>query len=329
MVTSKYDVVGIGNAIVDVLAQTDDAFLQKLGLAKGTMTIIDAETAETLYEQMKTAIKMSGGSAANTIAALASLGGKTAFIGKVRDDHLGDLFRRDIQAMGVYFATNPKANGAPTARSFILVTPDAERTMQTFLGSCVELGPEDIDPTLITRSTVTYLEGYLWDPPQAKKAFLKAAEIAGEAGRIVSLSLSDPFCVKRHREDFLDFIKNHVNLLFANEEEIKSLYLVETFEEAVQLVRGHSEIAVLTRSEKGSVVITEKKTHVLDAKHVERVVDTTGAGDAYAAGFLYGYTKGKDLTTCARLAGATAGEIISHYGARPEIDLSKLLQTTL
>ena len=204
MVTSKYDVVGIGNAIVDVLAQTEDAFLRKQGLAKGTMTIIDAETAETLYWQMETAIKMSGGSAANTIAALASLGGKTAFIGKVRNDHLGDLFRRDIQAMGVYFATNPKANGAPTARSFILVTPDAERTMQTFLGSCVELGPEDIDPTLIARSTVTYLEGYLWDPPQAKKAFLKAAEIAGEAGRTVSLSLSDPFCVKRHREDFLE-----------------------------------------------------------------------------------------------------------------------------
>lgn len=327
--TSNFDVVGIGNAIVDVLAKTQDAFLRKHGLTKGTMTIIDAEMAETLYEQMGPATKISGGSAANTIAALASLGSKTAFIGKVRNDELGDLFRQDIRAMGVYFVTDPKADGPPTARSFILVTPDAERTMQTFLGSCVELGPEDIDPVLIARSSVTYLEGYLWDPPQAKKAFVKAAKIAMQAGKTVSLSLSDPFCVKRHRIEFVSFVNNHVSLLFANEEEIKSLYRVKTFDEAVQKVRGQCKIAVLTRGEKGSVVITEEKTHVLDAKRVKKVVDTTGAGDAYAAGFLYGYTRGKDLSTCARLAGGTASEIIRHYGARPKMDLSKLLEETL
>ncbi len=325
MTDYEFHVVGIGNAIVDVLAQTEDAFLEENGLTKGAMTIINTETAENLYSKMGSAMEVSGGSAANTIAGLAALGGQGAFVGKIQGDQLGDVFSHDIRAIGVHFETQSGRTRTPTARSFIFVTPDAERTMQTYLGACVELGPDDIDPELISKSAVTYLEGYLWDPPSAKEAFLKAAKAAEAAGRKVSLSLSDPFCVDRHRDEFVDLINNHVDILFANEDEIKSLYQVESFNEALQHVRGHCDVAALTRSEKGSVVVAGDKMHVVDAEKVDKVVDTTGAGDAYAAGFLYGYTHEKDLDTCARIGGIAAAESVSHYGARPEADLAALV----
>ena len=329
MSDTKFDVVGIGNAIVDVLAHAEDDFLEQHGLAKGAMTIIDAETAEKIYGLMGSGIEVSGGSAANTIAGISSLGGAGAFIGKVCDDQLGSVFTHDIRATGVSFESTPDAGGAATARCLICVTPDAERTMQTFLGACVDLGPEDVDAQVVGASKVVYLEGYLFDPPRAKEAFFKAAAIAKEAGRQVALSLSDPFCVGRYRDEFVDLVNNHVNILFANEDEIKSLYQVDDFDEALQQVRGHCDIAALTRSSQGSVIVAGDEIHVLDAEKVEKVVDTTGAGDSYAAGFLYGLTQGKDLATCGRIGGIMAAEIISHYGARAERDLKAVLNENL
>ena len=329
MVEPSFDVVGIGNAIVDVVAHADDAFLASQGLAKGAMTLIDAGAAKHLYDRIGPAVECSGGSAANTIAALASLGGKGAFIGKVRDDQLGEVFRHDIRALGVAFDTPPGDDGPPTATCLILVTPDAQRTMQTFLGACVTLGPDDVDEGLIAASRVTYLEGYLWDPPLAKRAIVKAAKAAHAAGRMVSLSLSDPFCVDRHRAEFLDLIDEHVDILFANEREIMSLYRVASFDESLQAVRGHCRIAALTRSEKGSVIVAGDEVHVIDAVRVPKVVDTTGAGDAYAAGFLFGLTAGRDLATSARIGGIAAAEAIAHLGARPETSLRALVQASL
>jgi sugar/nucleoside kinase (ribokinase family) len=322
-VETQYDVVGIGNAIVDVIAHADEAFIARNGLNKGTMTLVDAETSERLYQKMGPGIEMSGGSAANTIAALASLGGRGAFVGKVRDDQLGTIFRHDIRSLGITFDTEPATDGLPTARCLILVTPDAHRTMQTFLGVSGELGPEDVDDAMIAASQVTYLEGYLWDRPRAKAAFVKAGRVAQKAGRMVALSLSDPFCVDRHRADFLGLVNDYVDVLFANEDEIVSLYEEHSFDGALQKVRGHCRVAVLTRSDKGSVVVSGDEIHVIDAEPVDEVVDTTGAGDAYAAGFLYGLTHGLALDTCARLAGITAAEIISHVGARPEVSLAE------
>ncbi|NQV56446.1 MAG: adenosine kinase, partial [Rhodospirillales bacterium] len=276
------------------------------------------------YGVMGSAIEVSGGSAANTIAGMASLGASAAFIGKVGDDQLGKVFEHDIRAAGVTFDTAPLGGDAATARCLILVTPDADRTMQTYLGACVELGPEDVAEDQIAASAVVYLEGYLWDPPRAKEAFVKAAEIAKKAGRKVALSLSDPFCVGRHRAEFLDLVDNHVNILFANEDEIVSLYQAENFDDALQHVRGHCDIAALTRSAQGSVVVAGDEVHVVNAEIVDHVVDTTGAGDSYAAGFLFGHTRGDDLATCARLGGILSAEIISHYGARAETDLKAL-----
>ena len=327
MAASSFDVVGIGNAIVDVLAKADDAFLKRQGLAKGTMALIDAARAEALYAEMGEGIEASGGSAANTIAGLASLGGKGAYVGKLRDDELGAIFAHDLKSIGVAFKTPPLTSGPPTARCLILVTPDAQRTMNTFLGACVELGPEDIDPELISAAQVTYLEGYLFDPPRAMEAFRKAAELAHKAGRKVALSLSDPFCVGRHRADFLELVDKHVDVLFANEHEIASLYQTEHFELAAEAVRGHCEIAVLTRSERGSSIVTAKAMlHVAPAP-VARVVDSTGAGDLYAAGFLYGLTHGRDLETCGKLGSLCAGEVIGHFGARPETSLKILAKS--
>ena len=327
MAASSFDVVGIGNAIVDVLAKADDAFLKRQGLAKGTMALIDAARAEVLYAEMGEGIEASGGSAANTIAGLASLGGKGAYVGKLRDDELGAIFAHDLKSIGVAFKTPPLTSGPPTARCLILVTPDAQRTMNTFLGACVELGPEDIDPELISAAQVTYLEGYLFDPPRAMEAFRKAAELAHKAGRKVALSLSDPFCVGRHRADFLELVDQHVDVLFANEHEIASLYQTEHFELAAEAVRGHCEIAVLTRSERGSSIVTAKAMlHVAPAP-VARVVDSTGAGDLYAAGFLYGLTHGRDLETCGKLGSLCAGEVIGHFGARPETSLKILAKS--
>jgi sugar/nucleoside kinase (ribokinase family) len=322
-------VVGVGNAIVDVLAHAEESFLQANGLSKGTMTLIDAATADALYAKMGPAVEVSGGSAANTIAALASLGGRGAFIGKVRNDQLGAIFRHDIRSLGITFDTAAAADGPQTGRCLVLVTPDAHRTLQTFLGAAAELGPEDINGDLIAAAKITYLEGYLWDPPRAKEAFREAASIAHAAGRRVALSLSDPFCVDRHRVDFLALVQDHVDILFANEDEIVSLYRVHSFDAALQRVRGHCQVAALTRSEKGSVVVSDGEVHVVDAEPVGQVVDTTGAGDAYAAGFLYGLSRGEPLARCARLGGIAAAEAISHVGARPEVPLAELVKLKL
>lgn len=325
----KYDVLGIGNAIVDVIAHADDKFLSANGLAKGAMTLIDADAAEGLYRRMGTAVESSGGSAANTISGLAALGGRGAFIGKLRNDQLGGIFAHDIRALGVAFDTPPATRGSPTARCLIFVTPDAQRTMQTFLGASASLGPDDIDADVVRSAAITYLEGYLWDPPLAKQAFEKAATIAHEAGNMVALTLSDAFCVDRHRADFLRLVEGYVDILFANEAEILSLYQVDDFDEALQHVRGHCQIAALTRSEKGSVIVAGDEVHVVDAVNVPKVVDTTGAGDLYAAGFLFGLTQGRSLHDCGRIGAVCAGEIISHYGARPEASLSELVSQAL
>ena len=319
------DVVGIGNAIVDVLANADDDLLVKQGMAKGAMTLIDAARAEALYGVMGSAIEVSGGSAANTIAGLASLGGRGCFMGKIGNDQLGGIFRHDIRANGVVFETASAKSATPTARCLIFVTPDAQRTLNTYLGACIEFGPEDVDASLVAHAKVTYLEGYLWDPPAAKAAFLKAAKVAHDAGRKVALSLSDAFCVDRHRAEFRELVRDHVDILFANEAEIRSLWQVESFDQALQATRGHCEVAALTRSARGSVILAGEEVHIVDAQHVDRVVDTTGAGDLYAAGFLYGFTGGREPYDCGRIASIAAAEAISHFGARPETPLSELL----
>jgi len=326
MADSQFDVLCIGNAIVDVIAHADEAFIADNKLVKGAMTLIDADRAEELYGRMGPGFECSGGSAGNTAAAAAALGSKTAYFGKVRDDQLGSVFRHDIRASGVAFDTAPANDGPPTARCLIVVTPDAERTMNTYLGACTELGPEDIDEAVTAAAQVTYMEGYLWDPPRAKDAFRKAMAIAHEHGRKVSLTLSDPFCVDRYRDEFLHLVEREVDILFANEEEIISLYQAADFDEALQRVRGHCEIAALTRSEKGSVVISGDEVHVVDAEPVGQVVDTTGAGDQFAAGFLYGYTQGRALHACGQMGAIAAAEVIQHYGARPEADLKALVR---
>jgi sugar/nucleoside kinase (ribokinase family) len=320
------DVVGIGNAIVDVIAQADDRFLERQGLRKGSMQLIDAARAEELYAAMGPALEMSGGSAGNTMAGIASLGGSGAYIGKVNEDELGRVFAHDMRAIGVRFDAAPLRGGAPTARSLILVTPDAQRTMNTFLGACVELGPEDIPAELVASAQVTYLEGYLFDPPRAKAAFQKAAELAHAAGRKVSLTLSDAFCVERYRAEFRALIEGHIDILFANEAEITALYGTKDFDAALHAVRGHCEIAALTRSEKGSVILAGEATHRIAAAKVEKLVDTTGAGDLYASGFLFGLTHGRDLASCGRLGSLAAAEVIGHFGARPETSLKVLAQ---
>ena len=329
MTNARFDVTAIGNAIVDVLAKADDALLAEHKLPKGGMSLIDAPTAERLYAVMGPGVEASGGSAANTIAGIAALGGKTAYIGKVADDQLGKVFTHDIRAVGVSYTTPPLKGGLPTARCLIFVTPDAQRTMQTFLGATSQLNPEDVDMNAIKASKVLYLEGYLWDQPQAKKAMREAAVEAKRAGVKVSLTLSDSFCVARFRDEFKELIKNHVVILFANESEILSLYEVTDFDAALQAVRKDAEIAALTRSEKGSVVVNGDEVHVIDAVKGVKVVDTTGAGDAYAAGFLYAFTQGRDLATCGRLGGVIAAQVISHKGPRVEADVKALAKTVL
>ncbi len=318
------DVVGVGNAIVDVLARAEDGLLDELGLDKGAMTLIDAERAEALHGRMTSAIEVSGGSAANTLAGIASFGGRAAYIGKVRDDQLGAVFSHDIRAAGVDYRSRPVAMGAPTARCLIFVTPDAQRTMQTYLGVSVELGPDDIDAEAIGAAHFTYLEGYLFDQEPAKEAFVKAAELAHAAGRKVALSLSDPFCVERHRGAFRHLVSGHVDVLFANEAEIVSLFEAGSFDDAVGAIRGHCEIAALTRGARGSVIVAGDEVHVVDAAPVERITDTTGAGDLFAAGFLYALSRERDLAQCGRMGAMAAAEIISHFGARPETPLNRL-----
>jgi sugar/nucleoside kinase (ribokinase family) len=325
MTPAAIDVVGIGNAIVDVIAHAADDFLGREALVKGTTTLIDAPRAEALYQMMGPAIEASGGSAGNTMAGIASLGGKGAYIGKVRDDFLGQVFRHDITAIGVRFDTEAATSGPGTARCLILVTPDGQRTMNTYLGACVDLGPPDIDPDIIAAAQITYLEGYLFDPPKAQEAFRKAAAIAHAAGRQVALSLSDPFCVGRHRADFHELVDGDVDILFANEAEICSLYETDDFAAAAAAVRGHVAIVALTRSAEGSVILAPGAEHRVAAAPVARVVDTTGAGDLYASGFLYGLTRDLPLPTCGEIGSLCAAEIISHFGARPEVKLSELV----
>lgn len=329
MQPGSLDVVGIGNAIVDVLTHADEEFLRAQSLDKGSMTLIDTARAEALYAAMGPGVESSGGSAANTMAGLASLGASGGFIGKVRDDQLGKIFRHDITAGGTVYRVAPASEGAPTARCLIFVTPDAQRTMATYLGTSITFGPEDLDLELVRAGKVLYLEGYLWDAPPAKEAFLKAAEAARGAGAKIALSLSDAFCVERHRESFRELVDGHVDILFANETEILSLYEAKGFEQAVDAVKGHCEVAALTRSEKGSLILADGQAHQVAAMSLGELVDTTGAGDAYAAGFLYGYSKGFDLPTCGRYGSLAAGEVITHMGPRPEHSLAELARDKL
>jgi sugar/nucleoside kinase (ribokinase family) len=322
---ARYDVVGIGNAIVDVLSHSDHEFLDAHGLPKGGMTLIDSAMAERVYAGMGPAVEVSGGSVANTMAALAMLGARAAYVGKVRDDDFGRVFAHDIRAAGVDFDVPPATDGAPTARCHVLVTADAERTMATHLGACLELGPDDIDRDLIASSRITYLEGYIWDPPRAIDALRIAMSVAKENSRTVALSLSDPFCVDRHRSEWRDLIEGPVDIVFANEDEMRSMYEESDLERAVARVRGRCPLVVVTRSEKGSLVVTADEVHEVPADAVDRIVDTTGAGDMFAAGFLHGLVEGMSLPNCARAGAAAAAEVIAHFGARPETDLRPLV----
>ena len=324
---NKLAVVGIGNALVDVLSQVDESFVEEQeNMEKGAMTLIDETRAVELYTQMPAGIESSGGSAGNTMAGIASFGGTGGFIGKVADDELGKIFQHDLRSMGIQFDTQPLVMGSKTGRCLILVTPDAQRTMNTYLGAGVELTPGDVDEDMITNAQVTYLEGYLFDPQNAKQAFIKAAETAHAAGHRVALSLSDPFCVDRHRSDFLRLVENHVDILFANEDEIKSLFMQDNFEDAASAISEHVEIAALTRSEKGAVIRNGKNEFLIPAAPVENVIDTTGAGDQFAAGFLFGFTSGKDIETAGKLGALAASEVISHMGPRPETAYKNFIQ---
>jgi sugar/nucleoside kinase (ribokinase family) len=325
MPTARYDVLGIGNAIVDVIARAEEDFLLKQGMRKGTMALIDEARAEAIYDAMGPAVEVSGGSAANTIVGVSSLGGRGAFVGKVKDDVLGRAFSHDIRAAGVAFTAPPASAGPSTGRCYVLVTPDGERTMNTYLGAAQDLHPADIDADAIAASAITYLEGYLWDPKNAKDAFLKAAKIAHEAERTVALSLSDAFCVDRWRDEFLQLMRSRtVDLIFANEAELQSLYQTADFDTAVKALRADIDVAVVTRSEQGCIVINPEDIEAVSAFPVDRVVDTTGAGDLFAAGFLSGLARGADDRTCGRLGAMAAAEVIQHLGARPEASLKDM-----
>ena len=318
---SDFDVLCIGNAIVDVIARVEEDFVSRHGLVKGSMNLIDEARAEDLYAAMGQATEVSGGSAGNTAAGVASLGGKAAYFGKVKDDQLGAIFRHDMRAQGVTYDTPPALDGPATARSFILVTPDSERTMNTYLGACVNFTAKDVDRKTVEAAQVTYMEGYLWDRPEAKEAFKLAARVARGANRKTSITLSDSFCVERHRESFLDLIRNDIDIVFANEAETKSLYQTQNFDSAMKAIARDCPVAVLTRSEKGCIVVRGEELHAIPAYPVSTVVDVTGAGDLFAAGFLRGFTSGKTLPEAARLGSVAAAEVISHIGARPEINL--------
>jgi sugar/nucleoside kinase (ribokinase family) len=320
---AKYDVVGIGNALVDVITQADDEFLNSESLVKGSMTLIETERAVTLYAAMGSGIEMSGGSAANTMTGVASFGGTACYVGKVADDDLGNVFGHDMRAVGVAFPNKPADVGVPTGRCLIVVTPDAQRTLNTYLGVSSLLGPDDIDDVLVASGKVLYMEGYLWDRDAAKAAYRKAAKAAHKAGRLVSLTLSDSFCVDRHRADFRSLVTADVDILFGNEDELLSLYEVTSFDDAVKAVRADCQMAAITRGATGSVVITQHEIIEVPAEPCPHVVDTTGAGDLYASGFLYGLTHDLPLAECGRLGSVAASEVISHVGARPSEDLRK------
>ena len=327
MTAAKYDVLGIGNAIFDVLVQTDESFLAAHGMTKGGMALIDENSAAAIYRDMGPATEMSGGSAANTIVGVANLGARAAYVGKVRDDQIGRLYTHDIRAAGVAFETKAAAGGPATGCSYILVTPDGERTMNTWLGAAQELMPADIDAAQVAASSIVYLEGYLWDPKSAKEAFVKAATIAHSAGRQVALTLSDSFCVDRYRDEFLDLMrKGTVDLVFANEAELHSLYQTSDFETALKQLRADTSLGVVTRSEKGCVVASKDGVVAVPAFPIEKMVDTTGAGDLFAAGFLFGLVRGAGHENAGRLGALAAAEVIQHIGARPQTSLKELAQ---
>ncbi len=318
-----FDVLGIGNALVDVLSYETEVFVEKMGLNRGAMTLIDEDRAHELYAAMGPGVEISGGSAANTIVGLASFGARAAYLGKVRDDQLGEVFAHDIRSTGVTFQCAQADDGPSTGRCLIVVTPDAQRTMNTYLGASAFLGPDDVDADLVASARIVYLEGYLWDRPEAKDAYRKAAQIAHEAGNEVSLTLSDSFCVDRHRPEWLALVEEQVDVLFANEAEICALYECD-FEDAVKQVQAHCKVAAITRSALGSVVVSPDDVQTVPAHPVDHLVDTTGAGDLYASGFLCAYTRNADLVTCAQFGSIAASEIISHLGARPECRLADL-----
>ncbi|MGZ0187775.1 MAG: adenosine kinase [Alphaproteobacteria bacterium] len=327
MTEEALDVILIGNAIVDVIAAVDDAFIEAEGAPKGGMTLIDAGQADAVYSRMGPAKESSGGSAANTAAGIASFGGKAGFIGRVRDDQLGQIFGHDIRGAGVAFDTPAATAGMSTARCFVFVTPDAERTMMTFLGASTEITPDDVSPKALSGAGMLYIEGYLWDAPPAKAAVLKAIEATKATGGCVAFSLSDSFCVHRHREEFRDLIAKHVDVLFANEDEVVALYETDDFDAAATAAAGEVAIAALTRGAAGSVAVAGGERVVVPAEPVDKVLDTTGAGDLYAAGFLFGLSQGRPLDDCARLGGLAAAEVISHYGARPERSLADIARS--
>ncbi len=325
MAAPRYDVLGIGNAIVDVIARAEDDFLVAHGMHKGAMALIDEARAAAIYDAMGPATESSGGSAANTIVGVASFGARAAFIGKVRDDELGRTFAHDIRAANVAFDVAPNSDGPSTARCYIMVTPDGERTMNTYLGAAQDLTPGDIDEKAVSNAAIVYLEGYLWDPPRAKEAFVKAADIAHKAGRRVALTLSDSFCVDRFRTEFLDLVrKRTVDIVFANEHELHSLYETADFDTAVKALQQDVVLAVVTRSAKGCMVVSRNGLEAVNAVPVEQVTDVTGAGDLFAAGFLVGHSRGKDHRTAARLGALAAAEVIQHVGARPAVSLRAL-----
>src|SRR5690606_21456663 len=321
---SEYDVLCIGNAIVDIIARCDEAFLVDNGIIKGAMNLIDAERATFLYDRMGPAIETSGGSAGNTAAGLAGLGGRAAYFGKVAKDQLGDVYRHDIRAQGVAFDTAPLGDFPPTARSMIFVTPDGERSMNTYLGASTELGPEDVEEDKAKAAKVTYFEGYLWDPPHAKEAIRRCAAMAHEGGREVSMTLSDPFCVDRFRDEFLDLMRSGtVDIVFANEHEVKSLYQTSSLDAALDAFRNDCKLGIVTRGGDGSVVVQSSATVDVEPETVREVVDTTGAGDLYAAGFLYGYTRGLDLGRCGKLGSLAASLVIQQIGPRLQVSLKE------
>tara|TARA_R110000751_G_scaffold24144_3_gene66614 strand:+ start:27022 stop:28089 length:1068 start_codon:yes stop_codon:yes gene_type:complete len=324
MTTTRFDVVGLGNAIVDILSSADDAFLEKWGIQKDAMNLIEEPRAHTLTAEAKNPVVTSGGSGANTIAGIASFGGSAAYIGKTANDDLGRQFREEMTSTGVPFATHPLDGGPATARCIIFVNEEGARSMNTFLGASVLFSKDDVDEDVVRSGKILYLEGYLFDKDDAKAAFIHASETAKAAGRLVSLTLSDSFCVDRHRDSFLHLVQNHVDILFANEEELLSLYQTRDFDEAISRLQADTAIAAVTRSEKGSVVIGDGDPIAVAAEPVAKVVDTTGAGDQYAAGFLFGYARGLPLATCARLGHIAAAEVISHFGPRPEVPLAGL-----
>ncbi len=322
---AEFDVVGIGNALVDVIAHADDSFIHAESLVKGSMTLIETDRAVSLYKALGSAVEMSGGSAANTMCGVASFGGRAAYIGKVCDDELGQVFGHDLRAVGIAFRPGAPEAGTPTGRCIIVVTPDAQRTMNTYLGVSSMLCPPDIDVEAVAAGKVLYMEGYLYDRPAAKEAFRAAAAVAHTHRRHVSLTLSDSFCVDRHRSDFRGLVTDEVDILFGNEDELMSLYEVDSFTEAVTAVRADCALAAITRGADGCVVITADEVITVAAEPVERVLDTTGAGDLFASGFLYGFTHGRPLAECARFGSVAAAEVISHVGARPLVDLRQLI----